>query len=173
MHKQISPRINSVTTECKGRRKELSIIQFMSWEIFLSWIVFYRNAPEERERSFASTSQWKPESKPEEEINSFKRQEKDLTEFKWLQVGFTSLQSSSTLQARPEVHLADSHWQWQCLWQRRTLEPRSAAWVWLFFWLKHKLRLSAHSAIFSLSWVTRTEELVQLRGTSPTHVLLP
>lgn len=93
---QISPLIISVPTECKSRkRKELSIIQLVSQEIFLSLIVFYRNTPKETERLFDNTSQWKPGSKPAEEAKKKKNARKrDFTDFKWLQVGFTSLKFS-------------------------------------------------------------------------------
>ena len=95
MHKQISLHIISVPTECKSRRrKALPIIHLVSQEIFFSLIVFYINTPEETERPFANASQWKSESKPEEDIKKKKGWKKDFTKFKWLQVGFTSIKFS-------------------------------------------------------------------------------
>lgn len=94
---QISPLIISVSAECKSRRRKgLSIMQLVSYELFLSLIVFYINTTKETERPFANTSQWKPESKTGEEMKKKRARKKDLTEFKWLQVGFTSLKFSHT-----------------------------------------------------------------------------
>lgn len=91
---QISPHIISVTTEGKSsERTGLSIIQAMSWDIFLSRVIFYINTPEESEKClFENMSQKKSESEPEAEMKNAGK--KDFIEFKWQRVGVTSRNSS-------------------------------------------------------------------------------